>query len=333
MKKINDTLKEQEAAVGDTRRNVGNYAAGFKDAIGSIISGVPALKGFQTAQMGVNAAMSANPIGAVVMLLQGLVEIMSTNAEVADQVSFAMEAVNKAFRYVVDTVVDTVTNFDKLTQALKNPIKFLFDMGKGMVQAGKEGYEAAAAIDDLKEAAAEFAVNADIARTKAEGLAKTLKDKSKTEKERIAIAKQIADLEIQAINEVIKSKSKELEAERQRTKGLKLSGEERANLRRMEGELEVQRIEKDNAEKLKQTRINILLEREKTAAMQGEGKSRVDIAKAEQDRLNKIADQNAERAKLRIEATKEGLDKELALFDENAFLYDKYNLVLHSITL
>lgn len=315
MEKINKTLKEQESAVGDTRRNVGNYAEGFKSAIGSVIDGIPAFKGFATAQMGVNAAMNANPIGAVVMLFQGLVQIMQNNAEVADQLSFAIEGITKGFRSIVDGVVDTVTNFDKFTKAIQNPIKFLFDLGKNAAQATREGYAAAAAIDDLTEAAAEFGVNADIANTKAQGLTKTLKDKTKSEKERIAIATQIADLEIQAIDNVIKSKQKELEAERQRTKGLKLSGEERAKLRKLEGELEVQQIEKNNAEQLKQTRINILLEKEKTENKKVESKTRQEIEREEQSRLNTIANENARLEKIRIEALQQGLEKETSLYE------------------
>ena len=315
LKKISDTLKEQESAVGDTRRNVGNYAEGFKSAIGSVIDGVPALKGFATAQLGVNAAMNANPVGAVVMLFQGLVQIMQNNAEVADQLSFAIDGITKGFRFVVDTVVDTVTNLDKLSQALINPVKFLYDMGKGAANAAKEGYQAAAAIDDLTEAAAEFGVNADIANTKAQGLTKTLKDKTKSEQERIKIATQIADLEIDAINNLIMAKSKELEAEKQRTKGLQLSGQERAALRKLEGELEVQRLEKENAEKQKQTRINILLEKEITANKKAESKTREEIAQEEAKRLNDIANENARLEKLRIEVTQGGLEKETSLYE------------------
>ena len=315
LKKISDTLKEQESAVGDTRRNVGNYAEGFKSAIGSVIDGVPALKGFATAQLGVNAAMNANPVGAVVMLFQGLVQIMQNNAEVADQLSFAIDGITKGFRFVVDTVVDTVTNLDKLSQALINPVKFLYDMGKGAANAAKEGYQAAAAIDDLTEAAAEFGVNADIANTKAQGLTKTLKDKTKSEQERIKIATQIADLEIDAINNLIMAKSKELEAEKQRTKGLQLSGQERAALRKLEGELEVQRLEKENAEKQKQTRINILLEKEVTANKKAESKTREEIAQEEAKRLNDIANENARLEKLRIEVTQGGLEKETSLYE------------------
>ncbi len=315
LKKISDTLKEQESAVGDTRRNVGNYAEGFKSAIGSVIDGVPALKGFATAQLGVNAAMNANPVGAVVMLFQGLVQIMQNNAEVADQLSFAIDGITKGFRFVVDTVVDTVTNLDKLSQALINPVKFLYDMGKGAANAAKEGYQAAAAIDDLTEAAAEFGVNADIANTKAQGLTKTLKDKTKSEQERIKIATQIADLEIDAINNLIMAKSKELEAEKQRTKGLQLSGQERAALRKLEGELDVQRLEKENAEKQKQTRINILLEKEITANKKAESKTREEIAQEEAKRLNDIANENARLEKLRIEVTQGGLEKETSLYE------------------
>lgn len=74
-KQLSEALKKQESALGDNRRNVGNYAEGFKSAFGAITQAVPALKGFETAQSGVNAVMSANPIGGVVTLLFALKEI------------------------------------------------------------------------------------------------------------------------------------------------------------------------------------------------------------------------------------------------------------------
>ena len=40
-----------------------------KSAFGAITQAVPALKGFETAQSGVNAVMSANPIGGLITLV------------------------------------------------------------------------------------------------------------------------------------------------------------------------------------------------------------------------------------------------------------------------
>ena len=100
VKQLSDALKKQESALGDNRRNVGNYAEGFETALGAITQAVPALKGFETAQSGVNAVMSANPIGGLITLFFALKEIVGGNAVVADQLTFAFDAINKAFSFL-----------------------------------------------------------------------------------------------------------------------------------------------------------------------------------------------------------------------------------------
>jgi hypothetical protein len=335
MKKINDTLKEQEKAVGDTRRNVGNYSEGFKDAIGGILSGVPALKGFQTAQLGVNAAMNANPIGAVVTLLTGLFEIFKQNADIADTVSFAIEGVTKALGFVIDTVVDTVTNFDKLTKAIANPFKFFFDLAKGTAEAAKEGYNAAAALDELTVANAR--TNAEIKRNQSniDALTKSLKDKTKEEKERIAIANKIADLEISNSKKTKLAAEEALRIEKLKLKDRKLSGEQQAKLIELESDVQQAADEEKTISAQRQTRINILLEKEKTDNLRGQAKTREQIYAEEQNRLNKIADENARLEKLRIEVTKEGLEKEqelyLLAFESRAIDLNKLNFTEQQI--
>jgi hypothetical protein len=128
-KQLNTVLKEQEAALGNTSRNVGNYGQGFDELTGKLTSIVPGLKGFQTAQMGVNAVMNANPIGAVVMLFTALQEILGKNAEVADQLEFAMAGINKVFSVVVDFVVDGVKQFGFLADAFDKPGETIKKLG------------------------------------------------------------------------------------------------------------------------------------------------------------------------------------------------------------
>lgn len=128
-KQLNTVLKEQEAALGNTSRNVGNYGQGFDELTGKLTSIVPGLKGFQTAQAGVNAVMSANPIGGVVMLFTALQEILGKNAEVADQLEFAMAGINKVFSVVVDLVVDGVKQFGFLADAFDKPGETIKKLG------------------------------------------------------------------------------------------------------------------------------------------------------------------------------------------------------------
>lgn len=301
-KQLNTVLKEQEAALGNTSRNVGNYGQGFDELTGKLTSIVPGLKGFQTAQMGVNAAMNANPIGAVVMLLTGLFEIFKSNAVIADQAAFAFEAVNKAFGSIIDTVVDTVSSFDKLTAALANPVKFLFDLGKNAAVAAKEGYEAAKAMDELTVANARTAAAIKSNDRQVQALTKSLKDKTKSEQERIGIANKIADLEI-SNSDLNKKLAKDyLTTEQLRLKGRTKSAEDEAKLIELESNLKDAADEADIARAQRQTRINILLEKEKTENLRAENVKRRELrveelksiddilAKEEEDRRKRFDD-------------------------------------------
>jgi hypothetical protein len=301
-KQLNTVLKEQEAALGNTSRNVGNYGQGFDELTGKLTSIVPGLKGFQTAQMGVNAAMNANPIGAVVMLLTGLFEIFKSNAVIADQAAFAFEAINKAFGSIIDTVVDTVSSFDKLTAALANPVKFLFNLGKNAAVAAKEGYEAAKAMDELTVANARTAAAIKSNDRQVQALTKSLKDKTKSEQERIGIANKIADLEI-ANSDLNKKLAKDyLTTEQLKLKGRTKSAEDEAKLIELESNLKDAADEADIARAQRQTRINILLEKEKTENLRAENVKRRELraeelksiddilAKEEEDRRKRFDD-------------------------------------------
>lgn len=318
IKQISDELKKQEGAIGDNRRNVGNYKEAFVGAFSEISKGVPVFGQLQTAQQGVNAIMSANPIGGVVTLLTALFQIMQNNAQVADQVSFAFAGVNKFFGNIIDTVVDTVSSFDKLTTALKHPIDFIFNLGKNAATAAKEGFQAAQAFDDLTEKQAELNGLADISRSKAEGLAKTLKDRTKSEKERIKIAEQVANLEIDALNKLQQAKQAELDATNLQNKGRKLSGEERAKVIKLQLEVEQLAEEKNTAEKQKQTRINILLDKQVTEAKKKETKSREEIERERQEQVRKTFDNERTLREFRLNQEADSLDKRLKLFDLNS---------------
>lgn len=315
VKDLSDALKQQEGAIGDTRRNVGNYAAGFKEAIGSVISGVPALKGFQTAQLGVNAAMNANPVGAVVMLFTGLVEILKNNAEVADQVTFAIDGLTKGFNFIIDTVVNTVSSLDNLTNALRNPIDFIADLAKGTANAAKEGYNASKALDAFELSAGRYDRAIQKNQINVDALTKSLKDRTKGEQDRIKIANQIADLEIQNADLVIKKSQELLNAENLRLKGKSLTAAEQNKLEQLQTDVELAESEKRIVNAQRQTRINILLDKQVTEAKKAETKTRAEIEKEREEQIKKTFDNERTIRAAEIEIIEDGLKKKLLLFD------------------
>lgn len=267
VKDLSEALKKQESALGDNRRNVGNYAEGFKSAFGAITQAVPALKGFETAQSGVNMALSANPIGAVVTLLFALKDILGGNAVVADQLKFAFDAVNKGMGYIIDVVVETVSSFDKLTNAIKHPIDFIKNLGSGMAEATKEGYLASKQLDEFTVSNARTAAAIKENQIQVNALTQSLKDKSQTEQVRIGIANKIADLEIANTKLSAKLAQDELNTEKLRLKGRTQSAEDEAKIITLQSKVRQAISEQDIANSQRQTRINILLEKEATKAL------------------------------------------------------------------
>ena len=301
IKKISDELKKQEGAIGDTRRNVGNYGDSFKDAFSTITSGIPALGGFATAQKGVNLALEANPIGAVVALLTGLVQIFSQNKEVADQVSFAIAGLNKGFGFIIDTIVNTVSSFDNLTKAITHPIDFLGKLASGTLQAAKEGRNASKAFDELTVANAKLNAEISVGQEKADALTRSLKDRTKTEQERIKIANQIADLEVSNAKKLAGLRQAELNALDLQNKNRTLSGEEQAKRIEKQGEVEVAALQAVTAENQRQTRINILLEKEATQAAKENSAERIRVKQEELKSLDALLQKEKEAQDKAIE--------------------------------
>ena len=242
-KELSEALKKQESALGDNRRNVGNYAEGFKSAFGAITQAVPALKGFETAQSGVNAVMSANPISGVITLLFALKEILGGNAIIADQLTFALDAINKAFSFVIDTVVDTVSSLDKLTTAIAHPIDFLSKLGSGALQAGKDGYEASKQLDVLTESIGESSVAIEKNNVLIENQKTILGAKKRSDAERLAAAKEIIRLEKENASSREKIAKDELSAETLKLKNTTKSAEQNQKLLLLEAKVEKERAD------------------------------------------------------------------------------------------
>lgn len=119
-KEISDRLKEMEKAVGDTRRNVGNYAESVQEALsntkglsgatGSLVSslniGTQGFKAF-------NAVIKANPLLAIislVLLLASTIEkLVKRNSEAAAALNAAFAPFEVIFSRTLDGVTDMLT--------------------------------------------------------------------------------------------------------------------------------------------------------------------------------------------------------------------------------
>lgn len=144
-KEISDRLKDMEKAVGDNRRNVGNYAESIQEAMSSTqgLSGATAamatsLSGGVNILKVFNATLKANPILAVVSAILVLVstveKLMKRNSEMAanlkaafapfevifsrilDNITSMLGGVAKAFEWVSEKAVNLLSSIGLITE-------------------------------------------------------------------------------------------------------------------------------------------------------------------------------------------------------------------------
>lgn len=144
-KEISDKLKEMEKAVGDNRRNVGNYAESIQEAMSSTqgLSGATAamatsLSGGVNILKVFNATLKANPILAIVSVILVLIstveKLMKRNSEmvanlkaafapfevifsrILDGITNMLSGVAKAFEWVSEKVVNLLSSIGLITE-------------------------------------------------------------------------------------------------------------------------------------------------------------------------------------------------------------------------
>ena len=132
-KEISDRLKEMEKAVGDNRRNVGNYAESVQEALsstqglsgatGSLVSslniGTQGFKAF-------NAVIKANPLLAIislVLLLASTIEkLVKRNSEAAAALKAAFAPFEVIFSRILDGVTDMLTGVAKAFEWISDKV-------------------------------------------------------------------------------------------------------------------------------------------------------------------------------------------------------------------
>jgi len=131
-KAVSDQLKELEKGMGNTSRNVGNYAEGFKEALGGLGGGFgKAITGIQ----GFNTALAANPIGAVVQVMNLLFTALSKN----DNLMVAFQGTMKGIGVIIDNVssfiAGLITKFADFTNSGSKASNVFNEFGKRLINA------------------------------------------------------------------------------------------------------------------------------------------------------------------------------------------------------
>lgn len=217
-KEISDRLKDMEKAVGDNRRNVGNYAESIQEAMSSTqgLSGATAamatsLSGGVNILKVFNATLKANPILAVVSVILVLVstveKLMKRNSEMAANLKAAFAPFEAIFSRILDGVTELLGGVAKAFEWItEKVVKLLSSIGLITEETTKAANAAKALTKQelaIYEAETNNLVTLSAMRRELEAQRTIVGDQLKTAEERnaaaqkaIAISKQMEKAEI-----------------------------------------------------------------------------------------------------------------------------------------
>lgn len=232
-KALSDKLKEMEKAVGDNRRNVGNYAESVKDGIlqtQGLTGGTGALVGqMKSGIVGVqafNAALKANPIifvVSIVLTLIGIIEkLMKRNSELATSLQAAFAPFKVIFGRLLDWITGLFEGVAFLLENLAKGVTWLLDK-LGLIsdetkRAAAEGARLAGETQKIYQAETAALVPMAQMRREMEELKTLAADQNKSAAERTKLLEQAKD-KLHAIRDmelsVLDAKYKQIKAENQ----------------------------------------------------------------------------------------------------------------------
>lgn len=321
IKKLSDELKKQEGAIGDTRRNVGNYFNEFAKGIPQLGAAVEGVKNVSSAFkaagggiQGFSAALATTGLPLFIAGINLLIDAFSSFEPIANAVNDIMAGLSASF-------ASSYAEGVKLSQ-LKREIE-INDRNQLVTNA-----ELKKSITELEVVAANKAAN-DEDRIKALKEANALRDKQlEIDKQDLAERKEAVDLEVKLSKESNKNKAAALGTLNVflgiKTKEIEANKELLTQQKQLEADriaLEEMSFQQQQENRNKIDLLNKQIEEDKAKRLQ-ESKAAQDKADADAERLaqqeiarlNKLADTNERLEQLRIETLEKGLQKEEDLY-------------------
>ena len=222
-KEISDKLKDMEKAVGDNRRNVGNYAESIQEAMSSTkgLSGATAamatsLSGGVNILKVFNATLKANPILAVVSVILVLVstveKLMKRNSEMAANLKAAFAPFEVIFSRILDDITELLGGvakaFEWITEKVVNLLSSIGLITEGTTKAANAAKALTKQELAIYEAETNNLVTLSAMRRELEAQRTIVGDQLKTAEERnlaaqkaIAISKQMEKAEIDVLQQ------------------------------------------------------------------------------------------------------------------------------------
>ena len=306
LKSLTDTLKAQESAIGDNRRNVGNYSDSFKGLIGQF----PALQnGLTGVGNGFKALAAGNPFSLILMAVTPLIQSFLKLEPVTNAISGVFEGLSAT----ITTISSSVKNFFDLVSSgggLFDSFSNAFGgLGSKIGEAAAEGYNLVQALDDLEDA--ERANQATLAQTNRDVaiLIAQSKDRTKTERERIGILQEANRLEEEQLKKDEALANRRVAIAAKALSNAIKTGQDRDTAEQRLADAQQKRFEVQQAAGVQteknQGRINGLIEGEVTIRekqKEREKKNLEDRAKELEKFTAKIRAQLSEEQKLRVDA-------------------------------
>ncbi|MFT0647328.1 hypothetical protein ACMSDU_22350 [Bacteroides thetaiotaomicron] len=301
-KEISDKLKELEKGVGDTRRNVGNYAedieaatanlGGMTGATGQMIKGmsggIASIKAF-------NAALMANPFvaiaSAILAVISAIGKLMDRNNELAVSVKTILAPIELIITKVLDAVaalfVEIVKVFEWLAEAYIKVYNWLGLISDETVKAIETARGMAQVERDIYNAETDLIVVLARQRREMEEQKAILADQTKSSKERQAAANEA----LRISREMEAAELKVLEAKYQQIKTQNelsyTSDEDRRKEQEALAALEQKRAEYLSQRKELISQVSGLEKADMAAAAAADKKRADDYAKAQKDAAEK----------------------------------------------
>lgn len=284
---LNRSVSNAEESTGRFQRGVGNYTNAIKEAlVGSGAFG----KGLD----GIGAALKANPFGLLLSALPLIIGLFQKAQPVMDAVKVVMSGLGAVVEVLTQRAGALFNAFTSLitgdfTEAANSASQAFGSLGSSIAEAAREGANYAKVMKDVEDGLALLDVQESRLNIGMAALTKQLRDRTRTDKERIEIAKAIQSIEQANFNERMKFLDMENKAARQRLNRL-LQQAGVQNVINLSDE-QALKLAQENAiideswNKVKDTRI----------ALNNREAESQSLIEAAQTRLNMIREQGEER--------------------------------------
>jgi hypothetical protein len=293
---ITNELKANESAIGNNFRNVGNYKSaleGIGGPIGNVTKGIT----------GFNTTLKANPILAIVGLVNLFAGSLKKLQPVTDAINVALGALNSIFDVLIERVKALLSG---------DIVGAFTGIGDAISEAASAGSKYAKATKDISDAQQIQNINNAETAKQVSNLTIQLKDRTKTDQERLKIAADIAKIEQdnfknqQKINQDNLKKEEDAVKLLLRQKGINTDRiKNTQDLIKLGQDLQLQ---DESFAKLGEARVKVI---------ESEAESN-NILERAQLRVNQITDASAERAAKAAEKRQAANEKEKAENEKRA---------------